>query len=83
KVGVPITLEPPVAGDRTITNFVGTSLFLKKNSDLAIDLGDESNAEVHPPIPNQWWLDYRIDPGYADSPQRDPDQDGFTNFEEF
>ncbi|NIP93850.1 MAG: hypothetical protein GWO24_10505, partial [Akkermansiaceae bacterium] len=22
-------------------------------------------------------------PGYADSPQRDPDQDGFTNFEEF
>ncbi len=41
------------------------------------------DAPVHPPIPNPWWIEHRIDPGFADSPSRDPDQDGFSNLEEF
>lgn len=38
---------------------------------------------LHPPIPNQWWVDNAIDPSYSDSPSRDPDGDGFSNLEEF
>jgi hypothetical protein len=38
---------------------------------------------VHPPIPNTWWIEKRLDPGFADSPQRDPDADGFSNLEEY
>lgn len=66
--------------------FTGVPLFLKKMS------GDQNqihalhlpkSADVHPPIPNQWWLDYRIDPGFGDSPQRDEDGDGFSNLEEY
>ncbi|MFP6895453.1 MAG: Amuc_1099 family pilus-like system protein [Roseibacillus sp.] len=84
KVGVAVTLAHSVTKDgRTINNFVGIPLFLKGDSDTAVDLGDPSNPPVHPPIPNLWWLENRIDPGYADSPDRDPDKDGFSNLEEF
>lgn len=41
------------------------------------------DKKVHPPIPNQWWVDHMIDPSWSDSPQRDQDGDGFTNEEEF
>lgn len=40
-------------------------------------------APVYPPIPNTWWLQYGIDADYDDALTRDPDQDGFTNLEEF
>ncbi len=48
-----------------------------------VDLYEESGAPVHPPIPNRWWLNHDVDPSYRDSPQRDADQDGFSNLEEF
>ncbi|MEP5507324.1 MAG: Amuc_1099 family pilus-like system protein, partial [Luteolibacter sp.] len=38
---------------------------------------------VHPPIPNQWWIENRVDPGFGDSPLLDADEDGFTNLEEY
>jgi hypothetical protein len=41
------------------------------------------DAPVHPPIPNTWWIEHRIDPGFANSPSGDPDEDGFSNLEEF
>ena len=43
----------------------------------------ESGNELFPGIPNQWILTYGLD--YLDTglPERDPDSDGFTNFEEF
>lgn len=85
KIGTVVTLTGPVTEDtkRPINNFVGTPLFLKAGNSEAIDLGDASYPAVHAPIPNRWWLDNRIDPGYSDSPDRDPDQDGFSNLDEF
>ncbi len=83
KVGLPVTIKPPIDGERTINNFVGTPTFLTKDGDRPVDLGDPSNPPVHKGIPNKWWLDNRIEPGFADSPDRDPDNDGFTNREEF
>lgn len=70
------------ANGRPVDLFTGIPLFVSKsNPNKAIDLitGDP----VHPPIPNQWWLKYRLDPGFGDSPLRDADGDGFSNLEEF
>ena len=38
---------------------------------------------VHAGIPNTWWMEHKLDPGYANAPDRDPDSDGFANREEF
>lgn len=67
---------------RRVDLFTGISLFVPSAApETVIDL--LKDAPVHPPIPNIWWLDNRLDPGFADSPARDPDQDGFSNLEEF
>ena len=85
EIGSKVTLEGPVTSKgRKIENFVGTPLFLKEDVTTPIDLGDPSYKEmVHDPIPNQWWLDHRIDPGWDNSPSLDQDGDGFANREEF
>jgi hypothetical protein len=70
------------SGDRPVDLFTGIALFVKSTDpEKPLDLlkGDP----VHPPIPNTWWIQNRIDPGYADSTERDPDGDGFSNLEEF
>lgn len=69
-------------GDRAVDLFTGIPLVIKSSEpEKAID--PIKDAPIHDPIPNTWWLENRIDPGYADSPQRDPDADGFSNTEEF
>jgi hypothetical protein len=74
-------IKPEPEG-RPVDLFTGIPLFVNKNDvDNPVDL--PVSDPVHPPIPNQWWIDYRIDPGFGDSPQRDEDEDGFTNMEEF
>jgi hypothetical protein len=67
---------------RPVNLFTGIPLFVSKTpgSDPVDPWGGDS---IHKPIPNQWWLQYRLDPGFGDSPLRDPDGDGFTNLEEF
>lgn len=76
------TLTQGMAGERPVDLFTGIALFIKSSDpekpvDLLVD------ASVHPPIPNTWWIENRLDPGFADSPNRDPDADGFSNKEEF
>lgn len=67
---------------RPVDLFTGVPLFVHKtNPKPPIDLPKSPN--IHPPITNQWWMDNRIDPGFGDSPQRDEDNDGFSNLEEF
>ncbi len=69
-------------GDRPVDLFTGIPLFVSSLApEKPIDL--LKDAPVHPPIPNIWWIENRLDPGFADSPGRDPDQDGFSNLEEF
>lgn len=68
--------------DRPVDLFVSVPLFVTaSNPGRPVDL--LKDEPVHPPIPNIWWLDNRIDPGFEDSPARDPDADGFSNLEEF
>lgn len=75
--------------DRPVDLFTGVPLFVKRpktgdtspESKKPVDL--PTSPDVHPPITNKWFLEYRIDPGFGDSPQRDEDGDGFTNLEEF
>ncbi|HSP43374.1 MAG TPA: Amuc_1099 family pilus-like system protein [Luteolibacter sp.] len=69
-------------GDRPVDLFTGISLFVASSApEKPVDL--LKDEPVHPPIPNTWWIENRLDPGFADSPQRDPDGDGFTNLEEY
>jgi len=76
------TWNQALDGDRPIDLFTGIPLFLKRSEpEKPIDL--LKDASVHDAIPNIWWLKNRIDPGYADSSQRDPDGDGFSNMEEY
>lgn len=71
-------------GERPVDLFTGIPLFVASSApEKPIDMLDKNTAPIHPPIPNIWWIDNRIDPGFADSPARDPDQDGFSNLEEF
>lgn len=73
---------PAEVQDRPVDLFVGIPLFVPSSApDTTID--PLRDPPIHVPIPNKWWLDNRLDPGYADSPARDPDSDGFTNLEEF
>lgn len=67
---------------RPVDLFTGVALFVNKNDPgNPVDL--ITGAPVHDPIPNSWWIENRIDPGFGDSPQRDEDGDGFSNLEEF
>lgn len=60
--------------------FVGQDLYAKENSEQPVDL--EVSPPVHEGIENAWWKKYDIDPGFANAPSRDADNDGFTNREE-
>jgi hypothetical protein len=67
---------------RAVDLFTGIPLFVSRDApNKALDLVE--GESVHPPIPNVWWIENDLDPGFGDSPQRDPDQDGFSNLEEF
>jgi hypothetical protein len=75
-------LAPVQDGNRSVDLVIGIPLFVASSApEVAIDL--LKDKPVHPPIPNTWWLTNNIDLGYADSPARDPDKDGFSNLEEF
>ena len=67
---------------RPVDLFTGVALFVNKN-DVGNPVDLIEGSPVHEPIPNSWWLEYRIDPGFADSPLRDEDEDGFSNQDEF
>lgn len=76
------TWTKAVDADRPVDLFTGIALFIKSDEpEKPIDLLE--GEPVHAPIENIWWLNNRIDPGFADSPSRDPDGDGFSNMEEF
>lgn len=67
---------------RKVDLFTGVPLFVKKGDpDHPVDL--LKSEAVHTGIDNTWWLKYKIDPGFSDSPERDEDKDGFTNREEY
>ena len=72
-----------VEGDRPVDLYTGIPWFIQREGNKPVDLGNSSESNVHDPIPNSWWLKHNLDPGFADSPKRDADGDGFTNEEEF
>ena len=81
-IGSSTALEQQKMGDRAVDLFTSVGLVVRKGEpNQALDLKKE--AAIHDPIPNQWWIDNAIDPGWGDAPQRDEDSDGFSNLEEF
>ncbi len=76
------TWSKGLLGERPVDLFTGIALFVSSSApEEQIDL--IKDAPVHEPIPNTWWIENRLDPGFADSPARDPDSDGYSNMEEF
>jgi len=76
--------EQAIVDERPVDLFVGVPLFVSSAApDTTVDLVKKDSQPVHPPIDNIWWLQNRLDPGFGDSPSRDPDGDGFSNLEEF
>jgi hypothetical protein len=68
--------------DRPVDLFVGIPLFVPSAApDTTVD--PINDPPIHPPIPNKWWISNRLDPGFSDSPAKDPDSDGFSNLDEF
>jgi hypothetical protein len=65
-----------------VDSYTGIPWYLKRDN-KTVDLGDPSEKDVHEGMKNLWWLDHGIDPGYSDSPDRDADDDGFSNREEY
>lgn len=74
--------QAELQGGRLVDLFTGIPLYIKSSSpeDQVDPIKDEP---VHAGIPNVWWIENRLDMGFADSPQRDPDSDGFSNEEEY
>ncbi|HCC20652.1 MAG TPA: hypothetical protein DEP88_05330 [Verrucomicrobiales bacterium] len=67
---------------RKVDLFTGVALFAKADDPKnPVDL--LKSSPVHQGIPNTWWLKYELDPGFNNAPDLDPDEDGFTNREEF
>ena len=66
-------------GDKTV--FVGAQWILRKDGRL--EPFDSGMSEVHPGIPNKWFIDSSIDLLAPDAPEQDPDGDRFSNRDEF
>ncbi|MBK1834831.1 Amuc_1099 family pilus-like system protein [Roseibacillus ishigakijimensis] len=80
------TVDPVrTAAGREVEVFTGVDLFVRKGAETPVDIGDSNEKPVHPPIPNSWWLTHGMgdEMGYGNAPQRDFDEDGFSNGEEF
>jgi hypothetical protein len=76
------TVNQALAGERPVDLFTGIPLFIASaNPEVALD--PFRDPPIHPPIPNTWWIENRLDPGFANSPSLDPDSDGFSNKEEY
>lgn len=73
--------RPNVDG-REVELLTGVPLFAKRD-DIANPVDLLKSPAVHQRIPNEWWLKHELDPGFSDSPELDPDNDGFSNREEF
>lgn len=73
---------PAIDKERPVDLFVGIPLFIPSAAPTTT-IDPWRDEPIHPPIPNKWWLDHKLDPGNADSPARDPDADGYSNLEEY
>ena len=67
---------------RKVDLFTGIVLYSKRDDPKnPVDL--LKSDPVHAGVPNTWWMEHDLDPGYGNAPDRDPDDDGFANREEF
>lgn len=48
-----------------------------------VDILEDGAVALHDPIPNSWFIQYELDILDPGVPEQDPDQDGFTNAEEY
>ena len=77
---VRVWTKPKDPAGREVDLMTGVQLFVKRGSpNDPVDL--LKSEPVHQDISNIWWIENNIDPGYSDSPERDPDKDGFSNRE--
>lgn len=81
-LGLSRSLQQEEVDGRKVDLFTGIALFLAREQPTK-PVDPYKSQPIHPPIPNLWWIENDLDPGFADSPSRDADGDGYTNLEEF
>lgn len=78
----PHEIIQPIVNDRQVDLFTSVPIVVKKGDiDKAVDLFNDD--PVHEGIKNTFWIKNGIDPGFENSPDLDPDEDGFSNREEY
>jgi hypothetical protein len=81
-LGLKRVWAPAEPNGRAVDLFTGIPLFIARDQP-GKPLDPINSGAIHPPIPNIWWIEHRLDPGFADSPTRDADGEGYTNLEEY
>lgn len=73
------------AEQRQLFMLKSIDLYGKKGSKKPIDILYQGSKPVHPPIPNSWWFDNKLQEviSYENALQVDSDEDGFNNLDEF
>jgi hypothetical protein len=63
--------------------FVSEPYILKEGSDEPVPIGREDSTPLFPPIENKWIMQFSLDFSDPNLPNADPDNDKFSNLEEF
>lgn len=69
------------AAIKEVPTFV--SILLVESEGELVDMSDPNSKPVRPPVSNAWLLEHRLDFLNAGVLRQDPDDDGFTNIEEW
>ncbi|MBV9128107.1 MAG: hypothetical protein JO117_08485 [Verrucomicrobia bacterium] len=79
----------PLPDGRRLPLFASIPYIIKTGTDASGNPSQELSDPItdpnplHPPIPNKWFFDHKLDVLALDALTDDPDGDGFTNLEEF
>ncbi|MGB8354415.1 MAG: Amuc_1099 family pilus-like system protein [Chthoniobacteraceae bacterium] len=57
--------------------------YILKDPDLIDPFDPKTGMQLHPPVPNEWFIKYNLDITDPDILTQDADGDGFTNLDEF
>ncbi len=77
--------QPRALGKYQLPLFVSVPYVAKDENGTKrkVAILDETSEPLHPPIPNEWFLDHGLDLLAPNALEQDPDGDGFSNLDEW
>ncbi len=86
KLATPDLWKPRTLGKYTLPLFVSVPYIAKTEADgtkTKVNPVEDGSAPLHPPVPNQWLIDYKQDLLSPNVLEQDADGDGFSTLDEF